>query len=502
MKKLFCCFTAAALAASLMAGCAAVGGAPSSAVPTSGDSGQNTTGVVQTVSIILPGPSKEEEFYKAKLEEFEKENPDIKCELMFTPNEADAYGNAVQLMFSSDDAPDIFRISGSFPTNMISSYQKGWLHPLDEFLDEEFKATFPEGSFEQSGGLMVNGEIYGIPFIANEFPAFRPMIFNMDVLNQYGYEEVPATWDELEEMLRTVTEESGGSVYGLAITGKDGAANAFSSLGETIRTTTADLHTTEGNFLFDTTTGKSAAANEGTIAAVEFIKKLNDEGLMVPGWENANGDTVMQYLATGKVAVACGMSHWLPTIKGINPDVNLKAVAPIRRNEQDNGRRYIYASCDPYYGMSATCEYPEATWKVMKYLSSLEFQEEFYGCVGRATVSFREYDDGIMTDYMQENMDNASEYLRLAPHPGNYHKDVTALVAAVQSNLPKPSLGELYALSIANGTDFEQMAREYDEKVDQVVDEQIKILQDKGSDITREDLIFPADWDMDENYIA
>ncbi len=504
MKKRLLQVLSLLMAVLVFASCAATAPAASSEAETAAPAQQtdsaDETQEVQTVTVVLPGPANEEEYYKTKLEEFEAANPDIDVELIFTPNEADAYGQAVQLMFSSNEGPDIFRVSASFPTGMLSSYAKGWLAPLDEFLTDDFKATFPDNAFEANGGLMIDGQIYGLPFISVEFPAFRPTIYNMTVLKEYGITEPPQTWDDLKTALETVKEESGGSVYGFGFQAADGGQYAFSSLGESVRTNAVDLHTTEGNFLYDPTTGMSNAANEGTIAAVEFIKELNSEGLMVPGWETANGDTMMQYLATGRVAVVAANSFWIKNIYDINPDVELALGVPLQRSEEDNGRRYVYSVTDPYYGMSSTAKYPEATWRVLQYISSIEFQKEFYDLTGRVPVGFRAFEDGALTDYMQENMDNADSYLRVAPNPAVYHEDATALLSAITANAPKPTLNELYLYSIINDVSFETLAQEYDTAMDIVVDEQVAKLQSEGSDITRDALIFPENWDMDENY--
>ena len=135
-------------------------------------------------------------------------------------------------------------------------------------------------------------------------------------------------------------------------------------------------------------------------------------------------------------------------------------------------------------------------------MSSVDFQQGFYEKTGRVTVSFREYEEGVMADYMQKNMDLAADYLRVAPNPANTHPDVRTLVANVLANAPKPTLKELFLISIMNGEPFEELAKDYDTKMDAVIDEQIALLQEQGSDITREALVFPSDWDMDKNYIG
>lgn len=454
------------------------------------------------VSVILLGPATEEAYFREQLEQFEVDHPNIKVDLTFTPNDGNAYGNSVQLMFASDESPDIFRISGSLSTGMFSSFEKGWLQPLNEYITPEVEERFPEGAFSTIGGLQLDGNVYGLPLVANQFPAFRPFIYNMDILNEYGFAEAPTTWAELKTVTETITNESKGDVYGMGIVTKGhGGAYGFRSLGETIRTTTADAHLTEGNFIFNTETGMSDAANEGSLEAVRFMKELNDADVMIPGWEVATNDEMIQYFATEKVAVLSGQSWFPARIKGINPDLNILSTVPPKRSEEDNGHRFIYSVADPYFGMSSFCENPDEAWEVMNFMTSIEFQVGFYDALGRVTVGYNNYAEGAMTDYMVINMQAADDFLRIAPNPADIHKDANILISKVLAHAPKPSLNELYLLSIVKEEDFEALAKAYDKEMDIIVDEQVAAMQAEGSDITRAALIFPEDWKLDENYI-
>lgn len=465
-------------------------------------SGEEAEVEVVTISVMLLGPSNEEDYFKEQLTAFEGEHPNIKVDLTFTPNDGSAYGNAVQLMFASSESPDIYRISGSLSTAMFPSYQKGWLQPLNDYITPEVEANFPEGSFSANGGLRLDGDVYGLPLVANQFPAFRPFFYNMEILREYGYTEEPKSWEELQEMLETITTESNGDVYGMGIvTHGHGGPYCFRSLGETIRTDTADAHLTEGNFVFNTKTGMSDAANEGNVAAAEFVKGLNNAGVLLPGWEVATADEMIQHFATGKIAVLSGQSWFPPNIMTINPDIEMKSTVPPSRTPEDNGHRYIYSVADPYFGMSSACENPDEAWEVMNFMTSIDFQIGFYNALGRVTVGYNQYSEGAMADYMVENMKAADEFLRIAPNPADVHPDANILISQVLAHAPKPSLNELYLLSIVNDQDFETLAKVYDEEMDSIVDEQIAAMQAEGSTITREALIFPSDWNMDENYI-
>lgn len=457
---------------------------------------------VTQVTMVLPCAAAEEELYTEYAEKFAAENPDIDLNFIATPNEAAAYGNAVQLMFASDEAPDIIRVSGSFPTAMKVSYSKGLLADLTPYLTDDYKAIFPEGTFGLSGGLMLDEGIYGIPFIANRFPAFRSFFYNMDILNEYGYDKPAESWAELQEMLTTISEKSGGSIYGMTTESKSNKAKMMiSSLADTVVTDAVDVHVTEGNFMFNTKTGEAFTANPGTIAATNFIKGLNDANLMAPGWETVDQSGVIMQFATGQIAVLSGASHYCKLIKDINPDINYEITAAPAQDPDNAGHRYVYSIVDPYYSMTSACQNKEAAWRVLEYFSSLEFQTALYETQGRVTVSYNAYPEGTLEDYMAENMARADEFLRVAPDPGNKHEDANTLISNILANCPKPTLNEMYLLSIINDEDIEPMLQKYDEELNVIIDEQIALLQESGSDITRDALIFPEDWDKTVDYI-
>ena len=308
------------------------------------------------------------------------------------------------------------------------------------------------------------------------------------------------SWDEFKKMLATITEGGAGKEFGLGIVGTN-AASCFYELAETIRTRVVDAHLTEGNFVFNIDTGESQAANEAFIAAAEYVKGLHKDGLLLPGYESANADTLIQSFAMGQVAILAGQAWYSPRIIEANPDSNLKVALPPKRAADDNGYRYIYAPVDPYYAMSSQCENPEAAWKVLEFISSVEFQQDFYDTQGRVTVSYNSYAEGTMPDYMVENMALADEFLRVAPNPIDIHPEANILISKILANAPKPALKDLFMLSIVDDVSFEELAKEYDTKMNQVIDEQIAAMQAEGSDITREALIYPSDWNQDKDYI-
>lgn len=83
---------------------------------------------------------------------------------------------------------------------------------LNSYMTEEFKASFVDATLEQ---LVYDGKTQAIPFANNG----KWMSYNKKILEEGGYENPPATWDELESMSKDLMEQ-GLVKYGIAWAGK------------------------------------------------------------------------------------------------------------------------------------------------------------------------------------------------------------------------------------------------------------------------------------------
>ena len=83
---------------------------------------------------------------------------------------------------------------------------------LNSYMSDEFKASFIDTTLEQ---LVYDGKTQAIPFANNG----KWMFYNKKVLQEGGYENPPATWDELKEMSLDLMDQ-GLVKYGIAWAGK------------------------------------------------------------------------------------------------------------------------------------------------------------------------------------------------------------------------------------------------------------------------------------------
>lgn len=445
------------------------------------------------VSVALESDAETEAFYREQLETFMQENPGIEVELRPYPTEQ--YPTAIQLLFQSDDAPDIYRTGGQAATQLPSSYQRGWVQPLDEFITDEYKARFPAEAFDPANsGRYINGDVYAIPFVNARWPFLRPLFYNADLLQEYGFDGPPETWSELRNMAATITEQGNGQVYG------------FASFGENIDVAVGGLAQTAGsgpyigrlNTPINRTNGEPAAAEPALVAAVEFVQGMNAEGTLTPGWESWGNDQMFQQFALERLAMFVGSSWQAAEIRELNPEINMN-FAPVPVPDKGRGGYSSIDTQNPYWVMSSRTENPEAAWKVLDFFTSVEFQRAYFRLTGTPVAVTQAYEGVDIPEDTERLITLTEETLRVAPNRGSKHPDAESLIAAIATNEPQPSLRELMLLSITRNEPYLPLAQAYDQKVEQVIKEQIAEFQVNGSTITREDISFP-DYNPLEDY--
>ena len=188
---------------------------------------------------------------------------------------------------------------------------QGVLLPLDQEMadfDELAAGVFP-------GPLSTNkwgDHYYGLPLDTNT----RIIFANTAVLEAAGIGELPATIEDFEAMLATVSESQGEGVYGYA----EGGTGAWSVLPW--------IWTMGGAITDEALTTASGYLNgEGTVAAVTMLKKWLDEGYMSPSILGGGTATSDQF-GNGQTATILE-GPWMPGIfKNQFPDLDF-TFAPV-----------------------------------------------------------------------------------------------------------------------------------------------------------------------------
>lgn len=123
--------------------------------------------------------------YEASIADFEAAHPEINFTWEAIENEA--YKTKIKAAVSANEMPDIFFTwSCAFLGDFVSA---GRVYCVDDVY-ATYKDQLPE---VMMGNVKYDGKYYGVPMTMNIVGMFA----NMDLLAEVGYNEVPATYDEL-----------------------------------------------------------------------------------------------------------------------------------------------------------------------------------------------------------------------------------------------------------------------------------------------------------------
>lgn len=188
---------------------------------------------------------------------FEAENPDVKVQSVLVPY--DQFRRKLLIALSGGTAPDLARVDILWVPELAD---QGALANMDE-LWRDFDQFLP-GPLSTN---LYNGSYYGLPLDTNT----RVMVYNVDMFEEAGIAEPPATMDDFLAACEKI-KELGEDTYCFA----DGGTYAWAvnpwiwSFGGSV--TDPDITTTDGYF-----------NGPETVAAYQFLKDAVDEGYLHPG---------------------------------------------------------------------------------------------------------------------------------------------------------------------------------------------------------------------------
>ncbi len=166
------------------------------------------TAAVSAETITVWGMGEEGKNLDEFAEKFEEENPDIDVEVQAIP-----WDNAHEKLVTAvagGTGPDVAQMGTTW---MAEFGGIGAFADISDYLanSEIGKEDFFEGSFETNE---INNKIYGVPWYVD----VRAMYYRSDLLSEAGYDNPPATWEELKEVSK---ELSANGEYGIDLPNED-----------------------------------------------------------------------------------------------------------------------------------------------------------------------------------------------------------------------------------------------------------------------------------------
>lgn len=360
----------AALMVTSMAGCGK--GSGNESAQESGGSEKSTEGEKEKV-VLSCSDSALVELMKEKLKSFEeKENIEVEIQSGFDgwPD----YWTKTMTAIAGGTAPDILCVKETYMAELQS---KGAALDLTDYIAKD-ESLAPEDFMDAAWkSVEFEDKIYGVPWRANMIC----MYYNTDILKEYGYDKPPATWDELKEYAKVMTDESKGQ-YGFMW---------------------YELGTREPCFAWWYGFYLMAGGNvwKNGVAGEDFnidnqagLDALNLQLDMIYKDKSAVGPTVQEtnLAENGKVAMWMQGSWNLYQYDSTMPDVNWDvALLPGYKNSAHN------ALVDDY-AITKDSKHPDAAYKVISFLSQPENDYYFSTNTGNMPVRKVTYEEKSLAE--------------------------------------------------------------------------------------------------------
>jgi multiple sugar transport system substrate-binding protein len=295
------------------------------------------------------GSDLDAQVYQARLDLFTAKNPNIKVELVYIPSD---YSQKVQTMIAGGTSPDIIEVAED-----VHSYSsKGQIISLNDFVSADkidLKARYGETG-GLTGAYSMNGNLYAMPDRGGALILF----YNKDMFDAAGlsYPTKDWTWTEFLNAAQKLTIRDGDKTtqYGWAAGGWWPWWMSFIYMN--------------GGAVLDAQ-GKPVFNSPAAVEAIQFYNDLVYKYHVAPSPEdyaNLGTNSPDPLFAQGLVAMST-TGFW--GIGGLKDATFNWDIAPLFQNKQR--ATVVFGNG---FGISKDCKNPEAAWKVIEFLTSVEGQ--------------------------------------------------------------------------------------------------------------------------------
>src|SRR5258706_10776231 len=317
-------------------------------------SGQVT---IQVLTMVRAGLKRAEIEQIAR--DFEAKTPDIKFVMkylatVFVPDKITTG------MAATPPAYDAAMIDVIWPDEFIKA---GYLLDVTDRVTPEMQAGIFPASWN---GVTRNGKVYGMPWLMD----VKYFMYNKDILQKAGFNNPPATWEELADQAKVI-KEKGLAEFPITWSWnqKEGVTCDFAVL----------LFGNGGSFV--DASGKPAFNNDKGVEILSWMKQTIDDGLSNPSAISSDEMAVEADFLAGKSAFAV---NWLFPYADSNDAAKSQIVGqaafapmPVLAAGKSAGIQGSSVDGSSSFAIMATTPYPDQTWKFLSYLASDEVQTKY-----------------------------------------------------------------------------------------------------------------------------
>lgn len=288
--------------------------------------------------------------FRGLMDQFEKENPGIKVDLVSGP-----YASTKEQLFAgaaSGTMPDVVGLDGAW----VSDFAKqGVIADLSKLMSD---SGYDESQLASQ--IKVDGSTYMIPVVNFVYPMFT----NDGLLSQAGVSAPPSTRTEFADAAKKITALGGdvsGWVLPLSLEAPNGVQNDVMSW----------VWASGGSMLDD---GKPDLTNSDVSSATDYVQQLWKDGVIAPGSFTMKEQDKVEEFTNGRVGMMIDSLAHINLIRESNPDLKF-SISAIPAEDGFSGERGIpYASWG--IGVAENSEHKDAAFKLVQFLMGKDVNSE------------------------------------------------------------------------------------------------------------------------------
>lgn len=290
-------------------------------------------------------------YFEEVVEEFEKQNPDIKIDMEAIADEP--IKDKLRVILGGNEVPDImFSWSGEFARKFVRAEAALDLTPyLEE--DTAWKDSFIPASLQPFSS---DGKNYGIPLRFNG----KFFVYNKEIFDKYNL-QAPQTWDDFINVLDTL-KQGGETPIILGNESPWAAIHYLTGLNQKMvpqDVRMKDYNPRSGEF-----------TDPGYVKAMEMFAELNQKGYLMDNVNSSSHDMATQYFYTGKGAIMYVELEEFQTVED-NMQGNWGFFQLPAISEGKGSQNFITGAPDGFI-VSSKSKHPEEAIKFLKFLTSKE----------------------------------------------------------------------------------------------------------------------------------
>jgi multiple sugar transport system substrate-binding protein len=275
---------------------------------------------------------------------FEAANPGIKVKLVSGPYSATH--DQIVAGAASGTLSDVVGLDGAWVNGLA---KQGAIAPMDSLMDD---TKYDRSQIADI--IKVDGKSFMFPLASFVYPVF----VNLDMAKVAGVDKLPSTRSEFADAAKKMThadKNQYGWVLPLSVQTPNGIQNDVMSW----------VWASGQSMLKD---GKPNVDNEAVVAALTYIKSLQDAGVISPGTFAKKEQDKVEEFVNGRVGMMIDSLAHITLIRKRNANLNF-GISALPAVDGYTGKRGLpYASWG--IGISNNSEHKAEAWKLVSYLMS------------------------------------------------------------------------------------------------------------------------------------